>query len=305
MSGQIEMQKKLFSLGQDVSTRKYKPSREEYKDLCDTNGYVSSGYHIDDDDERKEYVKSIPTGYKVLNEDRILKFRGSDETLDRAGDIMRVSGCDMKNFRKNPLFLWMHNREKAVGRCIKVWKEMKDTGATNGKSVMFLIYFPEDTADDVDETYQKYNEGIYNAVSVGFIPKEINSPKTPEEREKVGLEPFGWGVEIKKWELLELSGVTVPCNQNALRTDKSAEEEDGLKAYDEVLKHQDEMMSVLRTLASDVKKVSRFIQNKNLKETNDFQKSDDAQHEEADDHVDDDVKEFCDEIVKLFGNQEN
>ena len=320
----MKTKKLLFTDIGSVEKRHYKPSRDEYLELCKSNGFKSNGYHIEDEAERSDYIKSLDASEKALNENRILKFRGSDETRDRDGDIIRVNGWDLKNFRKNPQFLWMHNRQKGIARVLKVWKETSDTGAPGNKSLMFLVYFPENTSEDTDEVFKKYEEGIYNAVSVGFNPTKINNPRTPEEREKVGLEPFGYGVEIKTAELLELSGVTIPANPNALQskglTDidvegmyKSLDNDQGKQLAElverageahEMKKQMSELIGLVRGLTSDVVKMSNFIQTKNLSDLHGKLNKDsqEGQTTESNDLIEKSSNEAIEKALEVFNS---
>lgn len=128
---------------------------------------------------------------------------GSTEVLDRAGDIIRQDGWDLKNFMKNRVILWGHNVRQdrpPIGKAIKVWLEGK---TTRTKKLMFDIQF--DLKDSfAAEIYRKVVEGFVNTVSVGFIPLERED-----------------NVYTKN-ELLELSFVPVPANPEAVVTLRSA-----------------------------------------------------------------------------------
>src|SRR6201995_6135940 len=48
---------------------------------------------------------------------RRVRFVASDETVDRYGDIIRASGWQLDNFRKNPVLLFAHDsRQPPVGQ---------------------------------------------------------------------------------------------------------------------------------------------------------------------------------------------
>lgn len=136
----------------------------------------------------KIYLKGIAvkseTGYRVL---------ASTDAVDRQGDIVEQSGWELKNFLLNPVILWAHKYDELpVG---------KATGVTVTKSGLELD-FEFASAEGNPKAQQVANlfeNGFLNAVSVGFIPKERN------------------GNTITKAELLEVSIVPVPANQEALR----------------------------------------------------------------------------------------
>ena len=128
---------------------------------------------------------------------------GSSEVLDRAGDIIRQDGWDLKNFMKNRVVLWGHNVRQdrpPIGKAVKVWLDGK---TYKTKKLMFDIQF--DLKDDfAAEIYRKVLDGFVNTVSVGFIPLERED-----------------NVYTKN-ELLELSFVPVPANPEAVVTLRSA-----------------------------------------------------------------------------------
>jgi HK97 family phage prohead protease len=134
-------------------------------------------------------------------EDRVIRFKGTDETVDRVGDVMTGEGWEVDNYKKNPIFLWAHNYEGLpVGRTVGLSYDEKD------KAWMFDVKFAtHDEYPFADTVYKLYKGHYLNAVSVGFLPKEVEAGKEKDAR------------KILKKELLELSGCPVPCNPNALQ----------------------------------------------------------------------------------------
>jgi hypothetical protein len=146
-------------------------------------------------------------------EKRLLTIIGSDETVDRDGDIISVKGWMLENYLKNPVFLWAHNYSSVpLGSAVKVTKK-KDP-----LSLQFTIKFPTVGLNPfADMIFSLYGERIINASSVGFIPWEWEEMT---ESEKEGLSPLAqcWGGRrFTKQELLELSGCAVPSNPSALQ----------------------------------------------------------------------------------------
>jgi uncharacterized protein len=135
-------------------------------------------------------------------EDRTLEFIGSTGHVDRYGDVIEVAGWDLKNYQKNPVFLWAHDyRQPPVGKALKV--EKTDQG------LLFRIQFP--TAEEypfADTVYKLYLGGYLRATSVGFQDLE-REPLTDKEGKQTGF-------RYKKQELYELSAVPVPANPQAL-----------------------------------------------------------------------------------------
>ncbi len=144
---------------------------------------------------------------KIDEENRVIDFVGSDETEDRAGDILRVAGWDTKEYMKNPVFLFAHNyRDLPVGKAIDVNPDL------GSKQLRFKIQFP--SADEYafgNTVYKMYRGGYIRAVSVGFKP--IASEERRDANNNLMM-----GRDYTKQQLLELSAVSVPCNPNALMT---------------------------------------------------------------------------------------
>ncbi len=118
----------------------------------------------------------------------------STDAVDRSGDVILHSawGEGIKNYKANPILLFNHDYNSPIGKVtdIKILKEgLKITGE---------IY------KAAGNVYELIKSGVLSAFSVGFMPSEI---KYNEQTD---------GFIIKKAELLEVSVVSVPCNQTAL-----------------------------------------------------------------------------------------
>lgn len=132
----------------------------------------------------------------------IFDFVASEESEDRMGDVIMADGWDLKNFKKNPVFLFGHDgRQPPIGIVSSI--------QVSGKQLLASVKF--DTDDPFAELIRgKFRRKIMRAVSVGFRPMEF------EQRESKNS-IFGTGVLFKSQELLELSAVTVPAHPQALR----------------------------------------------------------------------------------------
>lgn len=156
---------------------------------------------------------------------RVLSFIASDETPDRMGDIIRVKGWELGNYKKNPVILWGHDGSSLpIGKARRVTKGTKADGAP---ALLIEVEFaPADAHAFAETVYQLAKSGFLNAVSVGFLPVKVTRPETPEERMEMGLGP--WGVVYEKAELLEVSVVSVPANPSALQNGMRSLVERGL-----------------------------------------------------------------------------
>lgn len=140
---------------------------------------------------------------------------GSSEKEDRDKDIIRVSGWDFKNFKKNPVLPWGHNYyEPPVGKASMIKIE------EDKKRLVFRAKF--DRSDDFAvKIFNKYKGGFLTSFSVGFLPSEW---KFRDEDNR-----WSGGIEFTKQELLEISPVTVPANPDANTLMRSFNPVNGVK----------------------------------------------------------------------------
>lgn len=136
--------------------------------------------------------------------ERQIKVIVSDATQDRSEDIIDPMGIDYASYLKNPVVLYQHDHDQPIARCISLSLE-------GGKLHATVEFPPEGELPKSDEVYKLIKNGILNAASIGFIPKEY-----------VWLEDSRWGRKFTSVEMIEFSFVSVPCNPNALITERSA-----------------------------------------------------------------------------------
>jgi|GEM_PF-4194315 len=140
----------------------------------------------------------------------------SDETPDRMGDIIRVAGWDLANFKSNPMLLWMHDHNHPIGRVTSAKKGKSEAGM---RALLTTSRIHEDEKSigglSNDVLYNLVRDGDLPAVSVGFQPLASHRPESEDERVKLGLGP--WGVVYEASDLLELSVVSIGANPNALK----------------------------------------------------------------------------------------
>lgn len=195
--------------------------------------------------------------------DRVLEFNGSTETVDRYGDIIKADGWNLKNYKRNPVFLWAHRYEMPpIGKAVKVWIEED--------KLKFKIEFPDDSVKypsnmpSAETVYQLYKGGFLKATSVGFDPKEWeNIEEKKDKDDEVGNVT---GRMYLKQELLELSAVPVPANPDALMNayEERVISKREMKKVDEWI-HRSEISPVSDVIESgesnEVKKVTKPEEN--------------------------------------------
>lgn len=131
----------------------------------------------------------------VKSESKDNKFHAifSTANKDRHGDIVEQN-WDLKQFKANPVYLDSHNYssiERIIGKVEKI--RVKDNKLIG--DILFATNSPLGKL-----AYDLADEGFLNTSSVGFIPLQFD-----EKFER-----------ILKSELLEISGVSVPANSDAL-----------------------------------------------------------------------------------------
>lgn len=137
-------------------------------------------------------IKSMET-----NADGELRIEGyaSTTSLDRSSDVIQSTAWNksggLRNFQQNPILLFNHNYDKPVGKVTEIITDAK------GLKIKGII---SKSAGDV---YNLVKEGVLSTFSVGFMIKDADYDKDVE------------GLIIKDAELLEISVVSVPCNQDA------------------------------------------------------------------------------------------
>lgn len=145
--------------------------------------------------------KLIAAEIRELGDDEV-EVVMSTAALARDGHILIPQGVVLDNYRANPIVLWSHDPDKPVGNA-------EDT-AISGNSISARVRFaPVGISHKADEVRGLTKAGVIRAVSVGFEPLEMEplDPKLPRG-----------GQRISKWELLELSFVSVPADPGAVVT---------------------------------------------------------------------------------------
>ena len=151
---------------------------------------------------------------------RTMEFIASKEVADRDNEIIKIKGIDLKNYKKNPIILWSHNRnDLPIGKATRITK----SGDTLKMKVQFADY---ETNPFADQVYRLLKGGYLNATSIGFMPDYEKVEYNEKKRQRI----------FNKVELFELSIVNVPANQEALATGKSINKafEDGVITSDEL-----------------------------------------------------------------------
>jgi len=151
---------------------------------------------------------------------RTMEFIASKEVADRDNEVIKIKGIDLKNYKKNPVILWSHNRnDLPIGKAVRITK----SGDTLKMKIQFADY---ETNPFADQVYRLLKGGYLNATSIGFMPDYEKVEYDEKKRQRI----------FNKVELFELSIVNVPANQEALATGKSIN-----KAFEDVVITEEEL----------------------------------------------------------------
>lgn len=131
----------------------------------------------------------------------------SDESINTYGFWVRTDGIDLSPFLKNPVMLWNHNRDNHgtvnAQLPIGIWKDLRiENGVLTGEPVF------DETDEFAVRIKKKYEAGILNACSMGFVPLEWSDAlEMLKEGQTVAT--------VTRCRLMEISICDIPSNGNA------------------------------------------------------------------------------------------
>lgn len=142
---------------------------------------------------------------------KVYTFRANDGEPDRYQDRLSVRGWDLEAFNANPVILYMHDEGAGgpLGLAPKTLPIGKGRAYVKGDALMVDIEFDQDD-EFAKRVEAKVEGGFLNAVSVRYIMLDFKA-------NELG------GFDCAEQELLEISIVTIPGNQRALRAKAAAE----------------------------------------------------------------------------------
>jgi HK97 family phage prohead protease len=139
----------------------------------------------------------------AVDDSRSARFVASSNRIDRYGDIIEQE-WDLADFWRNPVFLWSHN---SWGMPIG-WVREFEPSTDRSETVARVEFAPEGHDEFVDKLVRAVNLRLIRAVSVGFVPIEMEDRLDDKGR---------WdGYRFMRNQLIELSLCTVPANPDAL-----------------------------------------------------------------------------------------
>ncbi len=125
----------------------------------------------------------------------------STPDVDRDKDRVIATGARLDNFLKNPVLMYGHNYRDPWALIGKAADLQVDAGGINFQPE---LREPANDSDPMTVIRALWDQKLLRAASIGFNP-------TKWMENEVG------GRDFVEWELLEISIVPIPANQNALR----------------------------------------------------------------------------------------
>lgn len=161
----------------------------------------------------------------------------STESVDRDQERVLTKGWVLKNYMKNPVVLWSHDRMRpAIGKMVSLDKADKLKGT---------VQFVDKTVDHFGWSIgEKMKQGILSAGSVGFMPIEYKFIEDPKDEAYL---------EFMKQELYEFSIANVPANQEALAIGE---------AKDFLGKKMDEYEALFKSMSDRVVSIEDLLKSK-------------------------------------------
>jgi HK97 family phage prohead protease/HK97 family phage major capsid protein len=185
--------------------------------------------------DKKFFITSDDIAVKGVSE-KTLKIAGYANTSDkdRSGDIVVPDAWakGIENFRRNPILLFQHDHGKPIGKVNSV---------TVDKKGIFVEASVSEAAEKQHGVKTLISDGVLKSFSVGFRVKDADYDKRTDT------------FFIKSVELLEISVVSVPANQNSLFSIRKSFEDDS--SYAEFKKQFDKTDTLEKTSDAEEKEV--------------------------------------------------
>lgn len=138
----------------------------------------------------------------------VVQFSGwaSTKTLDLYGDIVEPSGWDLRNYKANPVLLYLHTQSIPIGGVRQI-RAVPDTGLRIDLGEVVLTKYVE------EELLPLMESGDLRGISVGFVPLEFEDLPLPKDADPTKCYP---GKRYTKQLLLENSLCPIPANPPSL-----------------------------------------------------------------------------------------
>ena len=149
--------------------------------------------------DKKFYLNSAFEAKSINKKSKALKIAGYANTTakDRSGDVITAHAWakGVENFRRNPVLLYQHKHDCPIGKVNSIKVDKKG---------IFVEASVSEAAEKTQGVQTLIKDGALKSFSVGFRVKDGNYDREDDT------------MTITDVELLEVSVVSVPCNQDSL-----------------------------------------------------------------------------------------
>ena len=123
----------------------------------------------------------------------------STDAVARDGNVWLPAGCDLTDYRKNPIVLWQHQPDEPIGTA-------SNLRIVGGALVGRIKFAPAGVSAKADTARGLMKAGVLCGISAGIeaidvVPIDATRPRG--------------GQKIIKWSLLEISAVSIPADTGA------------------------------------------------------------------------------------------
>jgi hypothetical protein len=152
---------------------------------------------------------TTPDSVIRIDQSRAILFRASTPTIDRYGTIIKPLGIDLRNYKKNPIFVWAHDstggmfEKPSMENILGTTKEMTKTKTAFDANVEFA---EEEVNPKGHRALMMVKAGLINATSIRFRPTKWHEEEIQGKRITV----------FDKTELLDIALVPLPGNPETL-----------------------------------------------------------------------------------------
>lgn len=155
----------------------------------------------------KRFPNAVLKAETVEGSEFTPRFRFTERSVDRIGEVMMPKGAVLDNFKANPTILFGHGWSSSQGR-VPIGKALMDTMEITKDHMDANIKFDDDGQDPFATIISgKVAKGFLKSGSIGFNAIEISrEPQFPNQK----------GLTFTKWELLEYSIDAIPMLPTSL-----------------------------------------------------------------------------------------
>lgn len=143
---------------------------------------------------------------KVNRDARTVQCTITTQEVDHDLEVVLTKGLDLRQWMKNPIVLFMHDHYAPVGRAV-------DVDRRDDRILSTVKFSTTELANDV---LTWYADGTARGWSIGMNPMTIKRRRITEADVRKNTSWAGAELIVEKAQLMELSAVTIPCNDAAL-----------------------------------------------------------------------------------------